>query len=105
MPLLQQKMFLTLTLSLIGMTLLVNAAHSGTPNCAARATVLEQLAERYGETRQTIGATPNGQVIETYAHTKTGTWTIILTLGNGTSCIMASGTAFQIINEPTGQDV
>jgi hypothetical protein len=105
MPLYNQKMLLTLTLSLIGMTFIVNAAHSGTKKCATRTTVLEHLNAQYGETRQTIGATPNGQVIETYAHIKTGTWTIILTLANGTSCIMASGTAFQNIDAPKGQGV
>lgn len=105
MPLHTQKMMLALSLSLVGMVFTMDAAHATPTNCAKRASLIAQLNERYGESRQSTGLTPNGHVIETYAHPETGTWTILLTLPNGTSCMVASGKAYQYLNEPAGQDV
>jgi len=68
-------------------------------NCAERAVVIESLAERYGETRQTIGLGENNHVVETFASVETGTWTITVTLANGVTCLVASGTGFEHVEE------
>lgn len=63
--------------------------------CAERAQVLSRLASTYGETRQNIGLASNNSVLETFASATTGTWTITVTSPDGTTCLVASGGAFE----------
>ncbi len=68
-------------------------------NCGARQQIVETLADRYGESRQSIGLGANNQVIEVYASLETGTWTITVTTPNGMTCLVASGQAYESIAE------
>ncbi|WP_146345914.1 hypothetical protein [Falsiphaeobacter marinintestinus] len=68
-------------------------------NCAPRDFVLDRLAEGYGETRQSIGLAAQGTVIEVFASGDTGSWTIIATMPNGTTCMVASGQSFETVAE------
>ncbi len=85
--------------------LALTTAASAQQNCGPRAVVVEHLTENFGESRQTIGMGQDGQVVEVYASTETGSWTIIVTLPNGSSCLVAAGDAFEVLAEapaPTG---
>ena len=64
-------------------------------NCAPRPVVLERLTERFGETRQSIGLGAQGAVVEVFASTGSGTWTITVTMPTGVTCLIASGQAFE----------
>ncbi len=82
--------------------LLLCATHAfgqSSRNCGPRDHVVSALGDRYGETRQSIGIGASGQVMEVYASLETGTWTITLTLPNGTTCLMASGQSFEALGE------
>ena len=68
-------------------------------NCAARDSVIERLASKYGESRQSIGMAPKGRVIEVFASLDTGTWTITVTLPNGMMCLVASGQSYEALDE------
>lgn len=68
-------------------------------NCADRATIVQRLAERWGETRQSMGLAANNAVIEVFASAETGTWTITATMPGGPTCLVASGDAFQALAE------
>lgn len=68
-------------------------------NCAERTLVIDRLAERYGESRQSIGLGTDNAVVEVYASLETGTWTITVTLPNGLTCLVASGQAFERLDE------
>ena len=68
-------------------------------NCAPRQIVLEKLTSDYGETRQSIGITADGKVVETFASAETQTWTIVVTLPDGISCLAASGRSFEVLSE------
>lgn len=105
MPKNTHHMLLALSVGIIGGTFAMDAPAATPANCAKRAVMVEKLNERFGESRQSIGLTPGGQSIEMFAHPGTGTWTILLTLPNGTSCMMASGHAYEAINAPAGQGV
>lgn len=63
--------------------------------CAERKSVVARLADRYGETLQSIGLQSNSAVIEVYASPDTGTWTILMTRPDGISCLIASGDMWQ----------
>ena len=68
-------------------------------NCAPRDRVIERLASAYGETRQSVGLAQNNTVVEVFASTTSGTWTITVTNARGTTCLVASGQAFETLAE------
>ncbi|TNF58170.1 MAG: hypothetical protein EP307_12645 [Rhodobacteraceae bacterium] len=68
-------------------------------NCAPRQMVIEQLAQTYGETRQSMGLGASGQVVEVFASGATGTWTITVTMPNGMTCLVASGGDYTALAE------
>lgn len=68
-------------------------------NCAPRDVVIDRLAARYGESRQSIGLGANNAVVEVFASPETGTWTIIVTTAQGLTCMIASGQAFEALAE------
>lgn len=82
------------------------AAAQGGATCAERGAVIEQLRKGYGEHRQSLGLQPNGGVIETFANPETGSWTIIVSLPSGLSCMLAAGEAFEAVEgeAPTGAE-
>ncbi len=63
--------------------------------CAERAKVIQRLAERYGETLQSLGLQENSTLLEVYASDATGTWTILITRPNGMACLVASGQSWE----------
>lgn len=83
------------------------ASAEGNQNCAPREMVLERLADKYGETRQSIGLGANNAVVEVFASTDTGSWTITVTMPTGLTCLVASGQSFEALAEalpPQGND-
>lgn len=77
----------------------VIASANPATTCADRTKVLSRLAADFGETRQSIGLGANNAVIEVFASDQTGTWTITVTRPNGTTCLIASGQAFEALTE------
>lgn len=74
--------------------------------CGPRAEVLQALEEKYGETRQVYGITTGGTALtEVFANTETGTWSILVTMPGGDSCLVADGGSFSRVDgapTPTG---
>jgi len=68
-------------------------------NCALRDVVVERLATKYGESRQSIGLGANNAVVEVFASDTSGTWTITVTTASGLTCLIASGLAFETLAE------
>lgn len=60
--------------------------------CAERDMVVERLASGYGESFQGGGIQSDQRIFEVWFSEEEGTWTILLTKADGTSCVMASGT-------------
>ena len=82
--------------------LLVTPAYAQTTprNCAPHAVVAETLAGQYGESRHAAGLVANGQLMELYASTDSGSWTITLTAPSGMTCLLASGQNFEALDDP-----
>jgi hypothetical protein len=68
-------------------------------NCAPRPVVVERLADRYGETRRSVGLGANNAVVEVFASDESGSWTIIVTTPGGLTCLVASGQAYEAVSE------
>jgi hypothetical protein len=74
--------------------------------CADHAAVSQTLADRYGESRQSIGLAADNTVVEVWASLESGTWTITVTRPGGPTCLVASGFAFEQLAEvlPVGEE-
>lgn len=94
-----QQMFFVLSLGFAGLILVTHAGLAQGAQCAPRDTVMDHLTDTYGETRRGIGLAGQGAVMEVYAADDTGTWTILMTLPNGTSCMIATGRGYEAVTE------
>ncbi len=68
--------------------------------CGPRAAVVAHLAAKYGETRRSVGMAANSTLMEVFASTATGSWTITVTTAGGMTCLVASGESFEPVDEP-----
>lgn len=68
-------------------------------HCAPRDQVVARLADKYGESRQAMGLGSNNAVMEVFANTEGGSWTVTVTMANGMTCLIASGQAYEALAE------
>lgn len=67
--------------------------------CLSHDDIMEMLDTRYSEARVAAGVASGGKLIEVFSTGDGGTWTIVITSPGGTSCIMATGEAWQAKKE------
>ncbi len=97
-------------LRVLGATLLalvlllgVQSSASAQSVCAAHAEVRRQLGSAYSETQVAIGLASNGGVVEVFSTDDGASWTIVMTMPTGMSCVVAAGEAWeQITNVALG---
>lgn len=77
----------------------IGAPAFANPQCAPRDEVLALLADRFGESRRAVGLAGQSAVMELFA-ADGGTWSITMTLPDGKTCLIASGTAFEVQAAP-----
>ena len=70
-------------------------AAAGQDACPARETVSEYLASEFHEEPIAMGLANNGGVIELYTSLDRTTWTIMITMPDGRSCMLAAGQAWE----------
>lgn len=87
-----------LSLGFVGLILATQAGFAS-PQCGARDALVAQLTDKYGETRRSIGLAANNAVIEVFAAADGGTWSITVTMPDGTTCLVASGEGFEALAE------
>lgn len=74
------------------------AAGQQTPVCTDRSTVLNHLSSKYSEAPVGMGVANNGGVIELLSSKAGKTWTIILTMPNGITCMIAAGESWESLS-------
>jgi len=72
--------------------------------CAAREAIIERLSVKYEEAPVSLGITATGSLLEVLA-SPSGSWTIILTLPGGPTCLVTSGEGWrdapiQLVEDP-----
>ncbi|GAB4231438.1 MAG: hypothetical protein Tsb0032_37640 [Kiloniellaceae bacterium] len=72
--------------------------------CGARDALLERLSARFEEQPVSLGVTATGSLLEVLA-SPSGSWTIIVTIPNGPTCLVSSGEGWrsaplQLAEEP-----
>ncbi|MGE0118626.1 MAG: hypothetical protein AB7S71_12160 [Dongiaceae bacterium] len=73
------------------------AMAAGSMACSKRDDVLSQLGSKYKEAPSAVGLANNGGLIEVLTSDDGSTWTIIVSMPNGTSCLLAAGENWQPI--------
>jgi hypothetical protein len=61
------------------------------PVCAPRAEMVAKLAEKYGETRSDLMLDQRGNMMELLINAETGTWTMLVSIPGGPTCILTRG--------------
>ncbi|KXJ55856.1 MAG: hypothetical protein AXW12_09520 [Thalassospira sp. Nap_22] len=69
------------------------------PVCGDRSKVIDSLAAKYSEEPVAVGVTSNGGVIEVLKAPDGQTWTILFTYPSGPTCLVASGEAWQDLED------
>ena len=80
--------FIIAALVVIGFTLPASAQQSV---CGNRGDILKQLSVRYSEAPAAIGLSSTGSMLEVLTSPSGGSWTVLMTMPNGTSCLVAAG--------------
>ena len=82
---------LALVMTVVALVFGARSVAAQQPACTERSDVLDHLNSQYSEAPVAMGLANNGGVIEILS-SKTGkSWTIILTMPNGTTCMIAAG--------------
>ena len=68
--------------------------------CGKRDTFMVKLEENFAERPIAMGLTDKGSVLEVFA-SKSGSWTFLVTMPNGMTCVVASGQRW--VNLPVAQ--
>lgn len=71
-------------------------AHAQFAMCGARVQIVEQLKTKYKEAPQAVGIVSDNGVAELFVSEK-GTWTMLMTLAGGKSCIIAAGHSWDAV--------
>ncbi len=79
------------------MAAIVQPAAAQQPACTKRADVIGHLANKYSEAPVAIGLANNGGVIEVLSSHTGASWTIIITMPNGTACMVAAGENWELV--------
>lgn len=67
--------------------------------CKPRAEIIKILGRKFGEVQRSFGLQSDKRVLELYA-SPTGSWTALLTMPSGRSCVVASGEAWTDLPAP-----
>ncbi len=99
------RLFLSIA---VAMALLAGAAFAAHPAAAqhggmSRAEMVKALGDRYAEESVGLGIAQNGGVIELFTSQDGATWTIVLTMPNGLSHVIATGESWMQIIPLDGQ--
>ncbi len=89
----------------LALTLMMAAVTTSSPAnaqavCLAHAELVKQLSTKYAEEPMGIGLANDGTVMQLFASKDGNTWTLVRTLPDGTSCMMAGGESW---DEPTAR--
>ena len=81
---------------------LPSLAHGATV-CSSRDNFINELSSQHREKPIAMGLAVNGSVLEVLA-SKDGTWTILITSPNGTSCVVAAGDSWEALKVTYASD-
>lgn len=94
-----QMSHIALSFGFAALLLLPRPSLAQSAQCAPRENLIAYLTEKYGETRQGMGLAGPDTMMEVFASPVSGTWTITMTMADGTMCMVASGLGYERLAE------
>jgi hypothetical protein len=86
--------------------LYIPTAHAQAPACVKRDDLVKHLAAKYQEQPRFHGLGDNGGLLEIFVAHAGATWTAIISMPNGVSCMIATGRNWDVtIPEPLGESL
>ena len=102
-PFLPLALFAALTGGLLFAT--TNTAHAQNRLCGSYEALTERLTGQFGERMVASGVSTNGRAyVEFWASEKSGTWSVVMVLPNGVSCLTSAGRDFEMQPASLTQD-
>lgn len=92
-----------LVLSVINFATTATAQTAIPPTCTDRTQAISHLAGRYAETPVAMGLAANGSVLEVLASQSGESWSILVTMPNGQTCLIASGENWEKVSSQAVQ--
>ncbi|WP_274626924.1 hypothetical protein [Arvimicrobium flavum] len=89
--------------SLAGLVLSFPAAAQQPNLCGVRGDIVAKLSKDFRESPMAVGMVDNSAVLEVFV-SDTGTWTILATRTDGTSCIVSAGEGWESKTLIAGRD-
>lgn len=80
---------------LVGLVSGVPSSAAAQTVCAEHAEVVKQLGKQHAETPVALGLSANGGVVEVFSTKDGSTWTMVITMPNGVTCMMAAGESWE----------
>lgn len=93
-----QKSLFTIALLMGGAAIATPALSQSALTCAPRTVFTEAMTENRGEEMIGGGLHNGQQIVEIWASEETGSFTILMTFANGSSCLIGTGTHFNLQN-------
>lgn len=81
----------------VAMSLAVTAKTFAAPTCGTHDLIASTLATQYNERPLHRGLTPKGTMVEIFS-SNAGTFTVVVTIRTGMSCLVTAGTHWQEID-------
>ncbi|MCB5176050.1 hypothetical protein [Microvirga lenta] len=77
---------------------------SAQTSCGPRDQLVKVLSEQYKESPVSIGLAQPGRVVEVFA-SSSGTWSMVMTMPNGTACMIAAGENWEMLSRVKGTGI
>jgi hypothetical protein len=90
----------TIRLAMAALLVSAGLAQAEGAQCSEHGAMTRMLAENWGESRQSIALDAADSMVELFASSETGTWTLTVTEPGGPTCMIASGHAFEMVEDP-----
>ncbi len=76
------------------------AQGDGSAPCGKREELLSHLSQKYSERPVAMGLATNGSLVEVLSSKAGGSFTIVYTMPNGVTCLMAAGSNWEFTKTP-----
>jgi hypothetical protein len=92
------EVVLSTLLLILAAVILAPAVHAQAV-CGSHQSISETLKKSYSEAPASMGLTTGGGMVEVYVSPE-GSWTLVVTQPNGTSCLIAVGQDWETLPQP-----
>ena len=98
-----KPLFLVASIAVASLVTEITPVNAQQVVCRDRGALVQTLATRFDETQRMFGLQSDDRVLELYA-APDGSWTAIVTMPSGKSCVVAAGEAWtEVAPQPVGE--